>query len=74
MVSLGTTFGVAQSLVIRAYTLAPAGLLAPFTYAQIIAAVLVGLVVFGAVPDLATFAGIGLIIASGVYVMRTRGR
>ncbi len=74
MVALGLTFGFAQSLMIRAYSLAPAALLAPFTYAQIVSAAIFGVIVFGAVPDLATIAGIVLIIASGVWVMRQRGR
>ena len=72
MIALGTVFGLAQSLLIRAYTHAPASLLAPFSYAQLIAATIFGVIVFGAVPDVWTFAGIALIIAAGVYVMRSR--
>ena len=72
MVTLGLVFGLAQSLLIRAFALAPASLLAPFSYAQIIAATMFGMVVFDAVPDAWTFAGIALIIAAGVYVMRSR--
>ena len=72
MIALGTVFGLAQSLLIRAYTYAPAGLLAPFSYAQLIAATIFGVIVFGAVPDAWTFAGIALIIAAGAYVMRSR--
>jgi drug/metabolite transporter (DMT)-like permease len=72
MVTLGTVFGLAQSLLIRAFTYAPASLLAPFSYAQVIAATIFGIIVFGAIPDAWTFAGIALIIAAGVYVMRSR--
>jgi drug/metabolite transporter (DMT)-like permease len=74
MIALGVTFGISQSLMIRAYALAPAGLLAPFSYAQVISAVVVGIAIFGDVPDWPTVAGVVLIIASGAYVARTRAR
>jgi drug/metabolite transporter (DMT)-like permease len=73
MLGLGLVFGIAQVLMIRAFGLAPAGVLAPFTYAQIIAATVFGVLVFGAVPDLWTLLGIVMIIAAGVYVVRSRG-
>jgi drug/metabolite transporter (DMT)-like permease len=73
MVALGTVFGLAQSLLVRAFTYAPANLLAPFSYCQVVAATVLGMIVFDAIPDAWTFAGIALIIAAGVYVMRTRG-
>lgn len=74
LVALGIIFGLAQSLLIRAFTLAPASLLAPFSYAQVIAATIVGVIVFGAVPDAWTFAGIALIIAAGMLLVRSRSR
>jgi drug/metabolite transporter (DMT)-like permease len=55
---------------VRAYTPAPANTLAPFSYVQIIAATIFGLIAFGDIPDLWTLTGIGLIIAAGIYVMR----
>ena len=73
MVALGVAFGVAQALLVRAFSHAPAGLLAPFSYAQIIAATVFGVVVFDAIPDLWTVVGITMIIGAGVYVMRSRG-
>jgi drug/metabolite transporter (DMT)-like permease len=72
MIALGTVFGIAQALIIRAYAHAPAGVLAPFSYAQVVSAAIVGMIVFGAVPDLWTITGIALIIAAGVYVARGR--
>ncbi|QIG46705.1 DMT family transporter [Nordella sp. HKS 07] len=72
MIALGFTFGLAQIFTIRAFALAPANRLAPFSYAQIIGAVLFGIVVFGAVPDIWTVLGIGMIIGAGIYVMRSR--
>ena len=68
----GVLFGFGQLLFIHAYRFTSATLLAPLTYAQIIAAVLFGFVVFGDVPDGWTIAGTTLIIVSGVYVLRQR--
>jgi drug/metabolite transporter (DMT)-like permease len=72
IVTLGTVFGLAQSLLIRAFVYAPASLLAPFGYAQVIAAAIFGVAVFGAIPDAWTLAGIALIVAAGAYVARSR--
>ncbi len=68
IVALGTLFGLAQSLMVRAYAYAPAGLLAPFAYAQLVSATILSIAIFGAVPDAWTFVGIAMIIAAGVYV------
>lgn len=72
MIGLGLVFGVSQLLMIRALVHAPAGVLAPFNYVQIIAAVIFGMMVFDDVPDLWTFVGIALIIGAGIYVARSR--
>lgn len=67
---LSFVFAAAQLLLVRAYNHATANVLAPFSYVQIIAATIFGLLAFGDVPDLWTLAGIILIILAGVYVMR----
>jgi drug/metabolite transporter (DMT)-like permease len=67
---LGLIFAGAQLLLVRAYDYASANVLAPFSYVQIIAATLFGLVAFNDIPDMWTITGIALIIAAGVYVMR----
>lgn len=66
----GVLFGAGQFLLIRAFATAPAPLLAPFTYVQIVAAVVFGVAVFGEVPDLWTVVGTVLVILAGVYVLR----
>jgi len=66
----GLLFGGGQFLLIRAFALAPAAVLTPFTYAQIVAAVGFGIVVFGDVPDLWTTVGTAVVILAGVYVLR----
>jgi len=66
----GVLFGAGQFLLIRAFATAPAPLLAPFTYVQIVAAVVFGVAVFGDVPDFWTVVGTVLVILAGVYVLR----
>lgn len=72
MIGLGIVFGLAQIFAIRAFAQAPANRLAPFSYTQVVAATLFGIVFFGAIPDLWTLIGIAMIIGAGVYVMRSR--
>ena len=72
MIGLGVVFGFSQLLMIRALTYAPAGVLQPFNYVQIISAAIFGIVVFGDVPDMWTVLGIVMIIGAGVYVVRRR--
>lgn len=67
---LSIVFAAGQLLLVRAYDHAAANILAPFSYVQIIAATIFGLLAFGDMPDLWTLLGIALIIAAGVYVMR----
>lgn len=64
----------AMSLMIRAYTLADAALVAPMQYSQIIWATLFGWLFFDETSDVMTFLGAGIIIVSGAYVViRERG-
>jgi drug/metabolite transporter (DMT)-like permease len=67
---LTLVFAGAQLLLVRAYSYASANVLAPFSYMQIIAATVFGLIAFADIPDFWTLAGIALIIIAGVYVMR----
>ncbi len=60
-------FGAAGHLVIvRAYSLAPASLLQPVRYVEIVGAAGLGLAIFGDFPDLWTWVGAAVIITSGV--------
>ncbi len=72
MVAAGVCFGISQYCLARAFRLAPAALLAPFTYTQIVPAVLLGLVLFGAVPDFWAAVGTALVIAAGLYLLQRR--
>lgn len=72
LILLGVVFGVSQLLMIAALAHAPAAVLQPFNYVQIISAVIFGAAVFGDIPDLWTFIGIAMIIGAGIYVARSR--
>jgi len=51
-----------------ALSLAPASLLAPLQYLEIVAATALGYWIFSDLPNALSFAGIALIVASGLYV------
>lgn len=59
-------------LLVIAYGIAPATRLAPFVYFQLIAAVVFGWTIFGDLPDTMTWAGIGLLVASGFATLALR--
>lgn len=60
--------------IVMAYRLAEAAVVAPMQYSQIVWAALFGALFFGETPDLWTFAGAGVIIASGVYIVWREAR
>jgi len=72
LLSLGLSFGLGQHLLTKAFALAPANVLTPFSYVQIVSAVLFGLVVFHNVPDVWTVLGMILIVGAGAYVFGRR--
>jgi drug/metabolite transporter (DMT)-like permease len=73
-VALGVAGGILSTIghwmLIVAYSKAPASMLAPFHYVQLIFAALFGYLAFGDLPDLATIVGSGVIVAGGVYNAR----
>jgi len=68
LVLLGLLGGASHGLLVLAFARAPASLLAPLSYTQMIWAVIAGLLVFGDAPDGVTLFGIGVIALSGVVV------
>jgi drug/metabolite transporter (DMT)-like permease len=66
--SLGVLGGLGHYYVARALTYAPANLLSPFQYWQMVGSVAVGYLLFAEVPDTFTWLGTALIIAAGLYV------
>jgi drug/metabolite transporter (DMT)-like permease len=68
MAAIGLSASVAHYMIIRAYERAPAAVLAPFNYAEILGATLLGYLLFGDFPDGLTCAGIAIIVGSGLYI------
>ena len=65
---LGMIATIAHMLAILAFRLAPASVLAPFQYLEILGATLLGALVFDDLPDELTGLGIVIIVGSGLYV------
>ncbi|WP_306027050.1 DMT family transporter [Stappia sp. MMSF_3263] len=64
----------AHGLIVKAFAAAPASVLAPFNYLEIVSATLFGYLVFGDFPDGPTWVGIALIVASGIYIAHRENR
>jgi drug/metabolite transporter (DMT)-like permease len=69
LISTGFTGFVGHLMQIMAYSRSQATLLAPFSYLQILAAVTLGWLAFGQLPDLTTAIGIALICLAGLAVV-----
>ena len=67
-VLLGVFAGAGHWLVINAYRLAPASLLTPFTYLQIMWATLYGWAIFGQLPDRWSALGMAIVVVSGALL------
>ncbi len=63
----GVFFAFGQVCCVFAYRMAPASLLAPFSYVQMISATAISYLVWDIVPGLTTTVGASLIVASGLY-------
>lgn len=73
LLAIGALGGIGHYLLILAYGAAPASLLAPLNYAQLVWASILGFLAFGDVPDLATLLG-GAVIAAGGLLSLSEGR
>jgi drug/metabolite transporter (DMT)-like permease len=69
MLGTGVFGGFGHWLLILAHRLAPATVLAPFIYSQIVWMIALGWLVFGQFPDGWTFVGATIVIASGLYLL-----
>ncbi|MFO1059775.1 MAG: DMT family transporter [Dongiaceae bacterium] len=70
LLGLGLTSFVGHGLVVAAFRRAPAGVLAPLDYLEMVSATVASWLIFGSVPGAATWAGMALIVASGLYIIR----
>ncbi len=65
---LGVVGGIGHLVLIRALRKAPASVLAPFYYSQLVWIIIFGYLAFGDFPDNWTLLGIIVIVGSGLYV------
>ena len=68
MAAIGLLYTIAQFLVIRAFTLVSASVIAPFSYSQLIWAIIIGMIFFDSFLDIRGWVGVVIIIGSGIYV------
>ena len=66
----GLLVAIAHLLLVLGFRAAPAAVVAPFHYVQILWAVLFGITVFGDLPDVGMLVGAALVIAAGVLILR----
>jgi len=67
-VGMGVMAGTGHYFLTIAYSQAPAAVVSPFNYTQLIGAALLGYLVFHDLPDLWTWIGASVIITSGLYI------
>lgn len=65
----GTLAGCANIFMVLAFRLAPAGVVAPFMYSQMIWGLLFGLILFGDWPDPLMLLGAAIVIGSGLFLL-----
>jgi drug/metabolite transporter (DMT)-like permease len=65
---LGLLGGTGHYLIIRAFQLGQAAVIAPLGYVELVGTVILGYLIFDNLPDLWTWLGAGVIIASGIYI------
>jgi drug/metabolite transporter (DMT)-like permease len=70
LAAVGLLATCGQVLLTRAYSLAPAARIGPFTYSTVLFAALFGWLVWGEVPDRLSIVGAALVCAAGVLAIR----
>lgn len=69
LICAGLLGGVGQILLTSSYRHADASLIAPFEYASMLLAIIVGYTVFGEVPGAATLAGAAMVVTAGILII-----
>ena len=69
---IGVTSGIGHFSTIKALEYAPASLLAPFAYIQLLWVSILGALVFGDFPDGLTLLGMAIVVAGGLLVVVSR--
>ncbi|SMF40613.1 Permease of the drug/metabolite transporter (DMT) superfamily [Tistlia consotensis] len=74
MAAVGLIGTASQFCLIKAFQNAPAAVVSPFGYSNMVWAILYGLVLFGDFPGPSTLIGAGVLIGSGLYVWHRERR
>lgn len=69
LIATGVFGAISHFFMIQAHRYAPASFLAPLQYAQFLAVILLGFLIFGDVPTIHTFVGAGIVVASGLFIL-----
>ena len=65
---LGAMAAIGHYFLTIAYSQAPAAVVAPFNYTQLVGAAILGYLVFDNIPDFWTWVGAAVIVCSGLYI------
>jgi len=74
LLAIALLSAASNGVTIRAFSIAPASLLAPFAYFEIVGAAFYGYVIWHHFPDLWTWTGAAIIVAAGLYVYRREAK
>ena len=66
--AIGVLGGAGHYLIIRAFHLGPAAAIAPFGYVELLGSTVLGYLIFNNLPDIWTWCGAAIIIASGLAI------
>jgi drug/metabolite transporter (DMT)-like permease len=67
MVVIGLLLGISHYALIKAFDVAEAGAVQPYSYTMLVWVTALGFVLFGDIPDGWTIAGAAIVVASGLY-------
>lgn len=71
--AVGVLGGFAQYFVAKALEQAPASIVSPYLYGELLVAAIIGLALFGDFPDVWTWVGAAVVAASGLYIAYREG-
>ena len=71
---IGVLNASAHFLIIDAFRLGDASLVAPFRYSGLLWAIILGLLIWGDFPDAWTLVGSAILVASGIYIIERAPR
>lgn len=74
LILMGALASLAQLLLTRAYSHAPAAQVGPFTYSTVVFAATIGWIFWDEIPDLLSFGGIALVCLAGIMTIRFAGQ